>query len=34
VEEAVQNVMRAVLRLDNSERTLRFFLVSRKCKKF
>lgn len=31
-EEAVQNVMRALLNMDNSERTLRSFLVSRKCK--
>lgn len=33
MEEAVQNVMRTMLNLDNSERTLRSFLVSRKCKK-
>jgi origin recognition complex subunit 4 len=32
-EEAVQNVMRTMLNLDNSERTLRSFLVSRKCKR-
>jgi origin recognition complex subunit 4 len=31
-EEAVQNVMRAMFNLDNSERTLRSFLVSSKCK--
>jgi hypothetical protein len=31
-EEAVQNVMRAMFNLDNSERTLRSFLVSDKCK--
>jgi origin recognition complex subunit 4 len=31
MEEAVQNVMRTMLNLDNSERTFRSFLVSRRC---